>query len=134
MTCCTAWRCSMPWSNPRAQKRWSKSRNNGPIPTCHMLNIGLRDPRTQRLTNPRVNGCNRVHRPAFCMVARSGTHPLKSTIIRTGLEALYFSGAHRLMQPFCAGVGSILMLHHVRPPRDAEFQPNRLLEVTPAFL
>jgi len=59
---------------------------------------------------------------------------LQSTIIRTGLEALYFSGAHRLMQPFCAGIGSILMLHHVRPPRDEEFQPNCLLEVTPEFL
>lgn len=59
---------------------------------------------------------------------------MKSTIIRTGLEALYFSGAHRLMQPFCAGVGSILMLHHVRPAREDAFQPNRLLEVTPAFL
>ena len=59
---------------------------------------------------------------------------MKSTIIRTGLEALYFSGAHLLMRPFCAGVGSILMLHHVRPPRDDAFQPNRLLEVAPEFL
>lgn len=59
---------------------------------------------------------------------------MKSTIIRTGLEALYFSGAHLLMRPFTAGVGSILMLHHVRPPRADAFQPNRLLEVTPAFL
>ena len=61
-------------------------------------------------------------------------HPLKSTIIRTGLEALYFSGAHLVMQPFCAGVGSILMLHHVRPSREDAFQPNRLLEVSPEFL
>jgi peptidoglycan/xylan/chitin deacetylase (PgdA/CDA1 family) len=59
---------------------------------------------------------------------------VKSTIIRTGLEALYFSGAHLLMRPFCAGVGSILMLHHVRPPRPDAFQPNRLLEVAPEFL
>jgi peptidoglycan/xylan/chitin deacetylase (PgdA/CDA1 family) len=59
---------------------------------------------------------------------------VNSTIIRTGLEALYFSGAHRLMRPFCAGVGSILMLHHVRPSRADEFQPNQLLEVTPEFL
>ncbi len=59
---------------------------------------------------------------------------MKSTIIRTGLEVLYFSGAHLLMRPFCAGVGSILMLHHVRPPRDDEFQPNQLLEVAPGFL
>ncbi len=59
---------------------------------------------------------------------------MKSTIIRTGLEALYFSGAHLLMRPFTAGVGSILMLHHVRPARTDAFQPNRLLEVTPEFL
>lgn len=65
---------------------------------------------------------------------KPGTHPLKSTIIRTGLEALYFSGAHLLMRPFCAGVGSILMLHHVRPPRNDVFQPNGLLEVAPGFL
>ena len=58
---------------------------------------------------------------------KPGMHPLKSTIIRTGLEALYFSGAHLVMQPFCAGVGSILMLHHVRPSREDAFQPNRLL-------
>jgi peptidoglycan/xylan/chitin deacetylase (PgdA/CDA1 family) len=59
---------------------------------------------------------------------------VKSTIIRTGLETLYFSGAHLLMRPFCAGVGSILMLHHVRPARPDAFQPNQLLEVTPEFL
>jgi peptidoglycan/xylan/chitin deacetylase (PgdA/CDA1 family) len=55
-------------------------------------------------------------------------------IIRTGLEALYFSGAHLLARPLLGGVGAILMLHHVRPPRLDPFQPNRLLEVTPAFL
>ena len=59
---------------------------------------------------------------------------MKSTIIRTGLETLYFSGAHLLMRPFCAGVGAILMLHHVRPARPDAFQPNQLLEVTPEFL
>jgi len=59
---------------------------------------------------------------------------VKSTIIRTGLETLYFSGAHLLMRPFCAGVGAILMLHHVRPARPDAFQPNQLLEVTPEFL
>jgi peptidoglycan/xylan/chitin deacetylase (PgdA/CDA1 family) len=59
---------------------------------------------------------------------------LKKTIIRTGLESLYFSGAHLMMRPFLGGVGAILTLHHVRPPRPDRFQPNRLLEVTPAFL
>src|SRR5205807_8214658 len=38
------------------------------------------------------------------------------------------------MGPFVAGVGVILTLHHVRPPRPERFQPNRLLEITPQFL
>ena len=59
---------------------------------------------------------------------------LPKSIIRTGLETLYFSGAHLMMRPFVAGVGAILTLHHVRPPRPDRFQPNRLLEVTPQFL
>ena len=59
---------------------------------------------------------------------------LKQNIIRAGMEALYFSGAHMLLRPFVGGVGMILMLHHVRPPRPDRFQPNRLLEVTPWFL
>ncbi len=59
---------------------------------------------------------------------------LKKTVIRGGLETLYFSAAHVLMRPFVAGVGAILTLHHVRPPRPDQFQPNRLLEVSPSFL
>ncbi|HUI14614.1 MAG TPA: polysaccharide deacetylase family protein [Xanthobacteraceae bacterium] len=59
---------------------------------------------------------------------------LKQTIIRSGLESLYFTGAHIVLRPFFGGVGAILTLHHVRPPRPDRFQPNRLLEVTPRFL
>jgi peptidoglycan/xylan/chitin deacetylase (PgdA/CDA1 family) len=59
---------------------------------------------------------------------------LRQTIIRGGLESLYFTGAHRALMPFVAGVGAILTLHHVRQPRPGSFQPNRLLEVTPNFL
>jgi peptidoglycan/xylan/chitin deacetylase (PgdA/CDA1 family) len=58
---------------------------------------------------------------------------MKKTIIRTGLETLYVTGLHHWMRPFVGGVGSILTLHHVRPPRKEAFQPNRLLEVTPVF-
>jgi peptidoglycan/xylan/chitin deacetylase (PgdA/CDA1 family) len=58
----------------------------------------------------------------------------RNTVIRAGLEALYFSGAHILLRPILAGVGAIFTLHHVRPRRDGEFQPNRHLEVTPQFL
>ena len=59
---------------------------------------------------------------------------MKSRIIRLGFEALYYSGAHLLLRPLTGGVGAILMLHHVRPPRDEAFQPNKLLEVSPEFL
>jgi peptidoglycan/xylan/chitin deacetylase (PgdA/CDA1 family) len=59
---------------------------------------------------------------------------MKQQIIRAGLETLYFTGAHLALGGALSGVGAILMLHHVRPPRPAAFQPNRLLEVTPDFL
>ncbi len=59
---------------------------------------------------------------------------LRNSAIRAGLEALYFSGAHHLLRPIFAGVGVIFMLHHVRPRRDDEFQPNYHLEVEPEFL
>lgn len=59
---------------------------------------------------------------------------LRDTVIRAGLEALYFSGAHRLLRPVTQGVGAIFMLHHVRPARGDAFQPNRHLEITPDFL
>jgi peptidoglycan/xylan/chitin deacetylase (PgdA/CDA1 family) len=59
---------------------------------------------------------------------------MKSAIIRTGFDTLYFSGAHLVMRPFFEGVGAVVMLHHVRPQRPGDFQPNRLLEVSPQFL
>lgn len=59
---------------------------------------------------------------------------LKQTLIRGALESLYFTGAHRALEPFLGGVGAILTLHHVRPSRPDRFQPNRLLEITPSFL
>lgn len=59
---------------------------------------------------------------------------LRDHVIRAGLETLYFSGAHRFLRYFYEGVGVILTLHHVRPERDADFQPNHILEITPEFL
>src|SRR3979409_2311361 len=58
----------------------------------------------------------------------------RNNVIRAGLGALYFTGAHYLLRPICSGGGAIFMLHHVRPRREAEFQPNHHLEVAPEFL
>jgi peptidoglycan/xylan/chitin deacetylase (PgdA/CDA1 family) len=59
---------------------------------------------------------------------------LRQLLIRSGLETLYFSGAHSLFRRWLGGVGTIVTLHHVRPARTGAFQPNRSLEVTPEFL
>jgi len=59
---------------------------------------------------------------------------LRDRVIRSGLDALHVTGAHRLLRPMLAGVGSIFTLHHVRPRRDVPFQPNHHLEITPEFL
>lgn len=59
---------------------------------------------------------------------------IKDRIIRTGMDALYYTGAAALLRPFCAGAGTIFMLHHVRPASPSPFQPNRHLEITPEFL
>jgi peptidoglycan/xylan/chitin deacetylase (PgdA/CDA1 family) len=58
----------------------------------------------------------------------------RTTFIRAGLEGLYRTGVHRLARPFVSGAGAILTFHRVRPASDAAFQPNRALEITPAFL
>jgi peptidoglycan/xylan/chitin deacetylase (PgdA/CDA1 family) len=59
---------------------------------------------------------------------------LRKAVIRAGLEALYFSGAHWALRPITGGVGVVFTLHHVRPAQGGAFEPNRLLEVEPAFL
>lgn len=58
----------------------------------------------------------------------------REQVIRSGLSALHLTGAHHLLRPMFAGVGSIFMLHHVRPRREVAFQPNHHLEITPGFL
>lgn len=58
----------------------------------------------------------------------------KTRLMRWGLDCLNAIGAFRLMAPMTRGRGIIFTLHHVRPPSDEPFQPNRLLEVSPEFL
>jgi peptidoglycan/xylan/chitin deacetylase (PgdA/CDA1 family) len=60
----------------------------------------------------------------------------KSTILRTSLDVLYYSGASQVLRPIFGGLGAIFMLHHVRPGGglQAGFAPNAGLEVTPEFL
>ena len=57
----------------------------------------------------------------------------KALMIRAGLEAVALSGAGRLV-PSAAGRGVIFTLHHVRPARGYDFEPNAHLSVTPQFL
>jgi peptidoglycan/xylan/chitin deacetylase (PgdA/CDA1 family) len=63
----------------------------------------------------------------------TGNVALTKAILRTGLEALYFSASHIWLRALVGGVGLILMFHHVRPARGVSFQPNRCFEVTPQF-
>jgi peptidoglycan/xylan/chitin deacetylase (PgdA/CDA1 family) len=56
-------------------------------------------------------------------------------LIRTGLDALYYSGLYHLLEPATAGRGAIFALHRVLPaPAHDGFAPNHALQVTPEFL
>lgn len=58
----------------------------------------------------------------------------KHAALRTIMNALYYSGAHRLLRLRYGGCGSLLMFHRVRPaPALDSFVPNRSLEVTPEY-
>jgi peptidoglycan/xylan/chitin deacetylase (PgdA/CDA1 family) len=63
-----------------------------------------------------------------------GRMTLKTNLLRVGLETLHFTGVASALAPRTRGIGAIFMLHHVLPDQPAEFSPNRLLQVTPAFL
>jgi peptidoglycan/xylan/chitin deacetylase (PgdA/CDA1 family) len=68
------------------------------------------------------------------MKPMSALASFRKAAIRCTLDALYFTGAFRMLRGRCGGVGIILTLHHVRPARRDAFQPNRSLEITPEFL
>jgi peptidoglycan/xylan/chitin deacetylase (PgdA/CDA1 family) len=61
---------------------------------------------------------------------------VKSAILKTSLDMLYYSGASQALRRIFEGRGAIFMLHHVRPGGGLQpgFAPNAGLEVTPDFL
>lgn len=69
------------------------------------------------------------------MLAESGIVPArKPSLMGQALLALHRSGACRLAPRSVAGDGVIFMLHRVCPDDGRAFAPNRILEITPAFL
>ena len=57
-----------------------------------------------------------------------------TSLLKGALSTMYYTGIHRMMAPVTQGVGMIFMLHHVRPDGVREFEPNRILKITPDFL
>jgi peptidoglycan/xylan/chitin deacetylase (PgdA/CDA1 family) len=59
---------------------------------------------------------------------------LKHRLFSAGFQAIAATRADRWLRPLAQGAGMILTFHHVRPLRERDFAPNRLLEITPEFL
>jgi peptidoglycan/xylan/chitin deacetylase (PgdA/CDA1 family) len=60
---------------------------------------------------------------------------MKTTLYKTGLNAIYYTGAFRALRKNVCGVGAMFTLHRVRPSTaQRAFAPNRILEITPDFL
>lgn len=55
-------------------------------------------------------------------------------IVKAALSALHYTGAGEFIAPITGGNGVIFMLHRVTPEAPRDFEPNRILKVTPAFL
>jgi peptidoglycan/xylan/chitin deacetylase (PgdA/CDA1 family) len=55
-------------------------------------------------------------------------------LVKAALSAIHYSGASRVARPLTSGRGVIFMLHHVRPEPPGDFEPNRILKITPEFL
>ena len=50
------------------------------------------------------------------------------------LNTFYYTGAQAFLRPYLGGMGSILMLHHVRDVPKKPFDPNYHLSIAPEFL
>ena len=50
------------------------------------------------------------------------------------MAAMHCSGVHQFLAPVTKGCGAILTLHRVSPEPVLEFEPNRILRITPSFL
>jgi len=57
-----------------------------------------------------------------------------TALLKTALAAVHYTGAGNLLAPYTRGAGVIFMLHQVDPHPPMEFEPNRILKVTPRFL
>lgn len=57
-----------------------------------------------------------------------------TNLLRTALSTLYYSGASNMLRPLTRGRGVIFMLHSVSPAPRQDFEPNRILRITPQFL
>ncbi len=55
-------------------------------------------------------------------------------LLKAALSALHYTGADELIAPFTSGKGVIFMLHSVTPDAPQDFEPNRILKITPDFL
>ncbi len=55
-------------------------------------------------------------------------------LVKAALAAVHYSGAASLLAPLTGSAGVIFMLHQVRPEPPQDFEPNRILKVTPEFL
>ncbi|MBO6507392.1 MAG: polysaccharide deacetylase family protein [Roseibium sp.] len=59
---------------------------------------------------------------------------IRQKAVTRAFRVLKGTGIGRVLAPITQGCGAVFMMHHVRPGRKDEFQPNRHLEITPEFL
>jgi peptidoglycan/xylan/chitin deacetylase (PgdA/CDA1 family) len=87
-------------------------------------------------THPSPGGVLEKDRQALRDISFRTATMTKSTILKTGLDLLFYSGASQALRSICGGIGAIFMLHHIRPATGHRrcFAPNSGLEVTPGFL